>query len=509
MYILETRSIKKSFGGVKALVDGTFTCNQGEIVGLLGANGSGKTTFSKIVMGLLHLDEGEILVNGEKVQFRSPMDAMRKGIVMVHQQLSLIPDLTVWENINIGHEPKTGAGFLDDDAARKKAAEVIERLCPGLPLDRKVKTLLPAEQQLVEIAKALSKGGLLLILDEPTAALEQTQVNRLFEILRELKKQGTTIIFISHRLGEVLEICDHVVVFRNGANVGTVHFQRDGKDEDRIVALITGKEDQEKQNGNGQRARFDEVRLQVRHLSAGLLKDISFDLHKGEILGVGGLQGQGQEELLLLLSGMIHAHRGELHVDGRPVKFHHPADAIRNGVVLVPGDRQKEGLFLNHSLFMNMIYARFGLKGEWAIPFPKYRQEVNRVVNALSIQTETIETEMQNLSGGNQQKVVVGKWLPLQPNILLLSDPAKGVDVQAKKELYDLVRDLASRGTSVVLYASDNEELVEHCDRILVLFEGQVVEELQGEKISEDNLVAASLRARVNQASSKDGHLGS
>jgi ribose transport system ATP-binding protein len=223
---------------------------------------------------------------------------------------------------------------------------------------------------------------------------------------------------------------------------------------------------------------------------------------------VGGLQGQGQEELLLLLSGMIRAHRGELRIDGQPVKFHHPADAIRNGVVLVPGDRQKEGLFLNHSLFMNMIYARFGLKGNWVIPFPKYRQEVHRVVNALSIQTETIETEMQNLSGGNQQKVVVGKWLPLQPNILLLSDPAKGVDVQAKKELYDLVRDLASRGTSVVLYASDNEELVEHCDRILVLFEGQVVEELQGEKISEDNLVAASLRARVNQTSSKDGHLG-
>ena len=499
LLILETKSIKKSFGGVKALVDGTFSCAQGEIVGLLGANGSGKTTFSKVIMGLLDSDGGEILVKGEPVHFRAPMDAMRKGIVMVHQQLSLIPDLTVWENINIGHEPKTGSGFLDDKVARAKAIQVVEMLCPGLSLDRKVKTLLPSEQQLVEIAKALSKGGQLLILDEPTAALEQTQVNRLFEILRELKAQGTTIIFISHRLGEVLEICDYVVVFRNGANVGTVKFARDGKDEDRIVSLITGKEETGKQSSALTRPRFEELRLEVKDLSAGPLHAIDFVIHKGEIIGIGGLQGQGQEELLLVLSGLIHADKGEIKIDGKSMKFKHPSDAIRNGVVLVPGDRQKEGLFLNHSLFMNLIYARFGLKGDWLIPFKKYRDESRNVVSSLSIKTESIETELQNLSGGNQQKVVVGKWLPLNPHVLLLSDPAKGVDVQAKKELYELVRNLARQATSVILYASDNEELVSHCDRVFVLYEGRIVEELFGEKLTEDNLVAASLRARVNQ----------
>ncbi len=498
--ILETKSIKKSFGGVKALVDGSFSCRQGEIVGLLGANGSGKTTFSKIIMGLLHSDAGEIYIEGQPVHFRSPMDAMRQGIVMVHQQLSLIPDLTVWENINLGHEPRTKIGALDDETARRKAAEVINRLAPGLSLDRVVKTLLPSEQQLVEIAKALSKGGKLLILDEPTAALEQTQVNRLFEIMRELKSQGTTIIFISHRLGEVLEICDYVVVFRNGANVGTVRFEKDGRDENRIVSLITGKEESGQQNGAKDRIRSEEARLEARHLSAGMLKEISFTAHRGEIIGIGGLQGQGQEDLLLMLAGMIHLEKGELRVNGKPVKFHHPADAIRHGVVLVPGDRQKEGLFLNHSLFMNVIYARFGLRGDWLIPFKRLREEVKQVVSTLSIRTESLETEMQNLSGGNQQKVVVGKWLPLKPQVLLLSDPAKGVDVQAKRELYDLIRDLARRGTSVILYASDNEELVSHCDRIFVLYEGQIVEELAGAEITEDNLVAASLRATVKQS---------
>ncbi|HVO72275.1 MAG TPA: ATP-binding cassette domain-containing protein, partial [Aggregatilineaceae bacterium] len=365
MYILETKSLRKSFGGIKALVDGTFTCAQGEIVGLLGANGSGKTTFSKIIMGLLHRDGGEILVCGEPAHFRTPIDAMRKGLVMAYQHLSLIPDLTVWENINIGHEPRTRAGFLDDEAARAKAAQVIERLCPGLSLTRNVKTLLPSEQQLVEIAKALSKGGQLLILDEPTSALEQTQVNRLFDILRELKSSGTTTIFISHRLSEVLEICDYVVVFRNGSNVGTVNFARDGKDEERIVSLITGKEETGKPNGVEQHAPFEGIRLEVKDLSAGALRAINFVVHRGEIIGIGGLQGQGQEDLLLVLSGMIHAEKGEFKLDGKSIRLKHPSDAIRSGVVLVPGDRQKEGLFLNHSLFMNMIYTRFGLKGDW------------------------------------------------------------------------------------------------------------------------------------------------
>jgi ribose transport system ATP-binding protein len=495
--VLEAKGIKKSFGGVKALVDGHITCAPGEIVGLLGANGSGKTTFSKIVMGLLNSDAGEIYVNGENVHFRTPMDAMRKGIIMVHQQLSLIPDLTVWENINIGHEPRTQMGFVDDEVSRRKAQAIIDKLCPGISLDREVRTLLPGDQQLIEIAKAISKDSQLLILDEPTAALEQTQVTRLFEILRELKHNGTSMIFISHRLGEVMEICDYVVVFRNGANVGTVEFQKDGKDEERIVSLMTGKVDLEQAGENGNRQISEAVRFEVKNLTSGNLKNIDFRVRKGEIVGIGGLQGQGQEELLLTLSGLLPLGTGQVFIDGQPMKLRHPADAIRSGMVLVPGDRQKEGLFLNHTVFMNMIYARFGLRGDTLIPFKKYKQQVREIIGKLSIKTDGIDTEMQALSGGNQQKVVVGKWLPLNPRVLLMSDPAKGVDVQAKKELYDVVNDLARQDTAVILYASDNQELISQCDRVFVMFEGEIVEELQNDSLNEEGLVSASLRANV------------
>ncbi|NPV87361.1 MAG: sugar ABC transporter ATP-binding protein [Anaerolineae bacterium] len=499
MNVLEARAIKKSFGGVKALVDGNISCCKGEIVGLLGANGCGKTTFSRILMGMLNCDDGEILINGERVSFNSPMDAMQRGLAMVHQQLSLIPDMTVWENINIGNEPRSALGFIDTAACRQRARQVLERLCPEVDMERKVSELSPSEQQLVEIAKALSKDFNILILDEPTSALEQVQVNRLFDLLRQVKQQGATIIFISHRLGEVVEICDYVVVFRNGANVGTVDLLRDGQDEERIIALITGREEQAaiakkhgaQQNGGG-------VRFAVKDLCMGKLRQISFALRRGEIVGIGGLQGQGQEELLLTLAGLLApAERGSVLVDDIPLKLHHPSDAIRQGVVLVPGDRKKEGLFLNHSILMNMMYARFSLKGEWIIPFRKYRREAEEIMRALSIKAEGVDTELNTLSGGNQQKVVVGKWLPLNPKVLLLCDPAKGVDVQAKKELYELVARLAQQGTSILLYASDNEELVAACERVFVMYEGQIVEELQGAEVTEDNLVAASLRART------------
>lgn len=497
MNLLEAKQIKKSFGGVKALVDGNIRCKKGEIVGLLGANGSGKTTLSNIIMGLLDADSGTILFNEEPVNFRNPREAMQKGIFMIHQQLSLIPDLTVWENINIGQEPKTRTGFIDNEASRHKAEAVIKKLSPGISPEQPVRSLSPAEQQLVEVAKALSHNCQLLILDEPTSALEQTQVNRLFGILRELRDSGTSMIFISHRLSEVFEICDYVVVFRNGANVGTVNFEKDGKDEGRIVALMTGSEELGEATDNGRRTEFNEVLLQVSGLSVGKLDDIDFTVRKGEILGIGGLQGQGQEELLLVLSGLISPDFGEVRIENELVHLRHPSNAIRKGIILVPGDRQKEGLFLNHSVFTNMIYARFGLKGNLVIPFKRYREEVSRVVSALSIKTESIDTDLQKLSGGNQQKVVFGKWLPLNPKVLLLSDPAKGVDVQAKKELYDVVNDLANQGNAVILYASDNEELIHHCDRVFVMFEGRIVEELSGVDITEENLISASLRANV------------
>lgn len=501
MNVLEAKNIKKSFGGVKALVKGEMTCPKGKITGLLGANGSGKTTFSKIVTGLLVPDDGELYVEGRKVSFKTPLDAKKEGILMVHQHLSLIPDLTVWENINIGHEPIKKAGLIDSNKCRENALKALDELCPGIDINKQVKDLSPSVQQLVEIAKALSQGPKLLILDEPTSALEQTQVKVLFEKLKELKNKGTSMIFISHRLWEVLEICDQLVVFRNGENVGTLDFSKDGKDERKIVSLITGKEEQEASEAEERKSfKTSEVMMKVDNLTVNnVLSDISFTVNRGEILGIGGLQGQGQEELLLTLSGLLRMDRGSVVVDNEEVKLRHPSDAIRAGMVLVPGDRQKEGLFLEHSVATNIIYAKFGLKGiKWVIPFKEYRKEVEDIVERLSIKTESIDTELINLSGGNQQKVVVGKWLPHNPKVLLLSDPAKGVDVQAKKELYEVIVDLASKGTSVILFASDNEELITYCDRVFIMYEGKIAEQIKNEDIDEEHLVAASLRANVN-----------
>jgi ABC-type sugar transport system, ATPase component len=500
MNVLEAKTIRKSFGGVKALVNGEICCPRGKIAGLLGANGSGKTTFSKIITGLLAPDDGELYVNGKPVCFKTPFHAKQEGIVMVHQHLSLIPDLNVWENINIGHEPLVKTGFIDNKTCRKKAQEVINQLCPGLSLERKVASLSPAEQQLVEIAKSVSQQPQLLILDEPTSALEKTQVIRLFSILRELKGKGTSIIFISHRLGEVMEICDFIVVFRNGENVGTIDFAKDGKDERKIVSLITGKDQQNSVIRKSISNRQSQAMLEVKSLSySDKLSNLNFNVLKGEIIGIGGLQNQGQEELLLVLSGLIHSNKGEIKIDDQAVRLRHPLDAIRNGIVLVPGDRQKEGLFLNHSIFMNIIYTRFGLKGsKWFIPFRKYRAEVQEIVAGLAVKTESIDTEIKNLSGGNQQKVVVGKWLPHNPKLLLLSDPAKGVDVQAKKELYDVVLALANKGTSVIIYASDNEELISYCERVFIMYEGHIVEEFKNDNINEEHIVAASLRTSLN-----------
>lgn len=497
MYLLEAKSLKKSFDGVVALSNGSLCCEEGKVCGLLGANGSGKTTFSRIVSGILRPSGGELIFRGKKVNIKSTLDAKKLGIAMVHQNLSLIPELTVWENINLGHEPLKGVGQVDVRRAVEIAAEVVERVCPGLSIYEKVVNLAPSQNQLVEIAKALSQDPGLLILDEPTASLEHTQVERLFEIVEELKRRKVSIIFISHRLWEVTRICDFIVVFRNGETVGTIDFSKDGKDEKQIVSMITGKDSASCAYITRNSNVIGENMLEIEGMSIkGRIKDIDIKVKKGEIVGVTGLQGQGQEELLLALSGLIPSD-GEIKINGSKVALKHPRDAIRRGMVLVPGDRHKEGLFLQHNIFSNLIYPGFSLRKKgMVLNFKKLSDESEATIKSISITPPDRKKVVKYLSGGNQQKVVVGKWLALSPKVLLLSDPAKGVDIEAKRELYNVIADLAEKGTSVILYASDNEELICNCDRVLVLFEGRIVEEIPASELCEERLVASSLRAR-------------
>jgi len=495
--VLEATGIRKHFGGVIALSNANLVCRSGRISGLLGANGSGKSTMSKIITGVYSADAGEIRYNGKPVKYKSPNEARQDGIAMVFQNLSLVADLNVWQNIVLGEEENKGL-FLNNRTAMEHSREIVDQLLPGLDIRKMVHELNPGEMQIVEIAKAISENPKLLILDEPTAALEQAQVKSLFDTMRALVKKGVAIIFTSHRLWEAMEICDDVVVFRNGENVAGIDFTRDGKDPEKIIGHITGETQKSKVEKKG-RTVSDEVVLRIQNLNYGrFLKSISFKLRKGEILGIGGLAGQGQHELMLALAGNYPGATCDAELNGKKIKLTRPAHAIRNSILLVPGDRQLEGLFLTHSLFTNIIFPKLGLKHQPLFtPRKKYREECQGVIDALSIVTHNMDMPVNSLSGGNQQKVIVGKWLSFDTNVLLLADPAKGVDVGAKRDLYDyIVGQVKKNKMSVILYASDNEELIQYCDRLMIMYEGQVVATLEGEDINDETIVTTSMRVR-------------
>jgi ribose transport system ATP-binding protein len=495
--VLEAVGIRKHFGGVTALSNGNLLCEAGRITGLLGANGSGKSTMSKIIAGVYGADAGEIRYQGRAVRHLNPYEARQQGIAMVYQNLSLVADLTIWQNVVLGGERARGL-FLDDDQARDLAKEIVDQLLPGLDIRRPVHELNPGEMQIVEIAKAISASPRLLILDEPTAALEQAQVRSLFRYMRALAERGVALVFTSHRLWEVMEVCDEVTIFRNGENAGSIDFAREGKDPERIVAYITG-EAQAAASGRSRDARSPEVVLRVSNLSLGSrLKGIGFELHRGEILGIGGLAGQGQHELLLALAGSYPGLECTTELNGRRIRLKRPAHAIRNSILLVPGDRQQEGLFLNHSLFTNIVFPKLGLRRQPLFtPRRRYRRECAGAIEVLSIKAHSLDMPVSALSGGNQQKVVVGKWLSFQANVLLLADPAKGVDVGAKRDLYEyILKQVRENRLSVILYASDNEELIEYCDRLLIMYEGQIVAGLKGGEITDDAIVSTSMRVR-------------
>jgi ribose transport system ATP-binding protein len=493
---LEAKGIKKRFGGVVALSNGNLTAHQGRITGLLGANGSGKSTMSKIIAGVYSADSGEITYKGRVVHYANPHEARSDGIAMVYQNLSLVANLTVWQNIVLGAEEKAGF-FLNDAQARDHARRIVEELLPGLDVEHTVEGLSPGEMQIVEIAKAVSKQPQLLILDEPTAALELAQVKSLFLHMRTLAARGIAIVFTSHRLWEVMEICDDTVVFRNGENVANLDLEKDGRDPAKIIGYITGETGRTAHAGKRRAEGTAQTVLRVRNLGyRTALRNVSFDLKKGEILGVGGLAGQGQRQLMLALAGFYPEISGEVDLDGRRIRLSPPAEAVRNSILLVPGDRESEGLFLRHSIFANIVFPKLGARHHPLFtPFGRYKEECRNTVETLSIRTAGLDMPVRTLSGGNQQKVVVGKWLTFDTRVLLLSDPAKGVDVGAKRDLYEYItRRVRDDRMSVILYASDNEELVDFCDRVMIMYEGQIVATLEGSSITADRIIESSMR---------------
>lgn len=490
---LSALHVVKRYGGVVALADGSLDVSSGEVVALLGANGSGKSTLSKIITGVVAPNEGQLYLDEKPVSFKTPQDARRLGIAAVYQELSLIPDMTVAENIWLTHEPVT-FGRVNRREMRARTRALLELFAgtfrTTLEPDATVKTLSPDERQIVEILKALSFEPRLIILDEATASLDTQQVNRLFELVNDWKSRDMAVVFVSHRMEEIFRIADRATVLRNGRSIGTRKITETNERE--LVDLMIEGAAQPHVHEHPPLAPDAGVRVRVEKLFAGSLKDIGFELRDGELIGLGGLHGQGQSELLLALFGAIPVTSGTITLSGERIRFSHPRDAMEKSVAFVPGDRGSEGLLLSRSILENFqlpSWRRYGTP----LSMTRARQDAEQSASDLRLVMSSLDAPVSSLSGGNAQKVVLGKWLLRQPKLLLLDDPTKGVDVGAKGEFYALLTQLRQSGTAILFYSSDDDELLGLCDRILVFHDGQLSAELTGEAVTRTNLVAASM----------------
>lgn len=490
---LSAQHVVKRYGGVVALADGNLDVHAGDVVALLGANGSGKSTLSKIITGVVAPNEGQLLLDGQPVTFNSPLAAKRAGITAVYQELSLIPDMTVAENIWLTHEPLRFGVRINRREMRDRTQTLLDlfkgTVSPRLTPTATINRLPPDERQIVEILKAISLNPRLIILDEATASLDSQQVNRLFELIARWKADGMAIVFVSHRMDEIFRVADRATVLRSGHSVGTVEIANTTERE-LVELMIAGASTPERYHLEPTKHDAP-IRLQVNSLSTPGVNNVSLTLRDGELLGLGGLQGQGQAELLLAIFG-AQPSRGEIMLSGERTRFSHPRQAIRREVAFVPGDRGREGLLLIRSILDNLMLPSWA---DYRTPLrmTDARRDAGEVAKDLNVVMAGLDAQVNSLSGGNAQKIVIGKWLLRQPRLLLLNDPTKGVDVGAKGEFYNLLAELRQRGTAILFYSSDDEELLGLCDRILVMHDGAISAELTGETITRANLVAASM----------------
>jgi ribose transport system ATP-binding protein len=473
--LLRMMAITKAFSGVTVLDDVDFDLEAGETHALLGGNGAGKSTLMKILEGVYTLDRGTVELDGERIELGSPQAARRHGVAMIFQEFSLVPTLTVAQNVYLTRDARTRAGLLDDRAVERRAGELLAELGVDIDPRAEVRRLGAASMQLVEIAKALSQDARILIMDEPTASLAHSEVDALFEIIERLKQRGITIVYITHRLEEVVAVADRVTVLRDGRVVGTRPTSE--LDLEALIELIVGRSvGQTMKHGERGVDRSGTPLLSVRGLSTATgLRDVDLDLHAGEIVGIAGLMGSGRSELARAVFGIDGHTAGEIRLRGERVGIRRPADAIEHGIVLVPEDRRTQGLVLAHSVERNLTLtllrrlSRGGMldDGEGAGIAQRY-------VERLGIRTRSLATPVRRLSGGNQQKVVLAKWLATEPDVLILDEPTVGVDIGTRSEIVDLVRGLADQGKAVLVISSELAEVLALADRILVLRDGRI-----------------------------------
>ena len=490
---LSSNNIVKHFAGVTALLDGCLTANGGEVVALIGANGSGKSTLCKIITGVVAPDGGQLLLNQEEIEFSSPVAALRSGIAAVYQELSLVPSLSISQNIWLTREPMRSV-FIDYRELNDKTHKLLNLFSDSTGSSFSPETLVgdlpPDEKQIVEILKAVSTNPDIIILDEATSSLDSRQVDRLFELIGDWKKQGKAIIFISHRMNEVFRIADRISVLRNGKTVGDFS-AKEVKEKDLINLMVENTTNTFKKLESSDSTVFGDTVLEVVGLETEILNKISFSVRQGELVGISGLQGQGQSDILHAIFGSI-PFKGKIKLQGEEYSFKHTSQAMEKGIALVPGDRAKEGLLMRLSILENVMlpsWMNYGLP----LNTRKANKDALATSKSLKIVMAGMDMPVSNLSGGNAQKVVIGKWLQRKPHILLLNDPTKGVDVGTKNEFYTLLKELANQGTTILLYSSDDEEVVGLCDRVLVMRDGKIRTELDSKVLTLANLISASI----------------
>ncbi len=486
--LLSMNRITKSFPGVNALKEVAFHLKPGEVHALLGENGAGKSTLIKVLGGIYQSDDGEIFVNGRKVNIEKVTDAQKNGISIIHQEIVLVPYLSIAENIYLGREPLTSTGFIDMEKMIKDSKKYLDDF--GLDLNPRmiIKGLTVAQQQMIEIIKAVSFEAKIIVMDEPTSSLTDKEVKALFQTIRRLKKQQVGIIYISHRMEELFEITDRITVMRDGEYIGTVETKESTHDE--LVAMMVGRSLSNiyyREKG----WKTTEKVLEVNQLSReGVIEDISFDLKKGEILGFSGLVGAGRSELMRCLFGVDAYDEGEILLNGKRVTINQPNHAMKHGLAYVPESRKDQGLFLSKAVDYNMsikILDQFmkGLRVDDKVE----QKQVDYYIDELNIKTPHSKQTVRNLSGGNQQKVLISRWLATKPSVLILDEPTRGVDVGAKFEIYSIMQKLVEEGVSIIMISSELPEVIHMSDRVVVMYKGKVGKILEGNDIKQEQIM--------------------
>lgn len=494
--ILEMHGVTKQFPGVKALDAVDLTVRKGEVHAIIGENGAGKSTLMKILSGVYIADSGEIIIDGKPAKITNPRDAEKLGVSIVYQELSNFPLMTIAENICAGVHPRKH-GLVDYKRIRESAQQYIEEFeLTDLKPNQTVQELSVGRQQVVEIIKAISRESKILILDEPTSALTEKETELLFDIIHRLQARGTSVIYISHRLDEIFRICNRVTVFRDGKYIKTLDVQNTTKDE--MVSLMVGRS--VAYNYGAHTSKVGDVALEVRNLSySNIVKNVSFQAHKGEVLGIAGLEGSGRTELVECVFGARRRSAGEILINGKSVNIKNPTMAKKNKLAYITKDRKRVGLFMRSSISANIMAANLGKFSKHAlINFKKAEENSEFYWKKFQIKSPTLAKQVIALSGGNQQKVLLAMWFTTEPDILIVDEPTRGIDVGTKEEIHKLIRELAQKGVAVVIISSDLPELLGASDRIMVMYEGEVTGVLENRDLTEEQIIKLASNATIS-----------